>query len=264
MIILSGKAWGIIIIRRFIKVISPLLLLPSLAMAAYPDAVQVLVDEGLKVEASFDAPGGLKGFVGRRNGHSISLYLMPDGEHVIIGKMVDGFGQDLSAEHLRNWLPKPDLTGAWQELADSAWVSEGPSDAKRIVYVFSDPNCGYCVVFREKAQPFLERGIELRHIMVGIIQPSSLAKAASVLGAEDPVKKLEFHDSQFPRDWLESEENVPQDLRRLVQSNNQLMESLFVAATPSVFYKDRDGAIRKIVGLPDDSALSEAVFRDPE
>ncbi|PHQ26159.1 thiol:disulfide interchange protein DsbG [Marinobacter guineae] len=264
MIILSGKAGGIIILRRFIKVISPLLLLPSLAMAAYPDAVQVLVDEGLKVEASFDAPGGLKGFVGRRNGHSISLYLMPDGEHVVIGKMVDGFGQDLSAEHLRNWLPKPDLTGAWQELADSAWVSEGPSDAKRIVYVFSDPNCGYCVVFREKAQPFLERGIELRHIMVGIIQPSSLAKAASVLGAEDPVKKLEFHDSQFPRDWLESEENVPQDLRRLVQSNNQLMESLFVAATPSVFYKDRDGAIRKIVGLPDDSALSEAVFRDPE
>ncbi|WP_417566626.1 thiol:disulfide interchange protein DsbG [Marinobacter sp.] len=247
-----------------LKVVSALFLLPSIALAAYPDAVQVLVEEGLKVEASFDAPGGLKGFVGRRNGHPVSLYLMPDGEHIVIGKMVDGFGQDLSADHLRNWLPKPDLTGAWQKLADAAWVPEGPSDAKRIVYVFSDPNCGYCVVFREKAQPFLERGIELRHIMVGIIQPSSLAKAAGVLGAEDPVRKLEFHDSQFPRDWLESEENVPQNLRQLVQDNNRLMESLFVGATPSVFYKDPGGEIHKIVGLPDDSALSEAVFRKPE
>ncbi|WP_092006157.1 thiol:disulfide interchange protein DsbG [Marinobacter pelagius] len=253
------------ILRSILKVLSPVLLLPTMAVSAsYPDAVQVLIDEGLKVEASFEAPGGLKGFVGRRNGHPVSLYLMPDGEHVIIGKMVDGFGQDLSANHLRNWLPKPDLTGAWETLADAAWVSEGPSDARRIVYVFSDPNCGYCVAFREKAQPFLERGIELRHIMVGIIQPSSLAKAASVLGAENPVQKLEFHDSQFPRDWLESEENVPKDLREKVQSNNQLMETLSVAATPSVFYKDPDGEIRKIVGLPDDSALSEAVFRYPE
>ncbi|KMQ74406.1 thiol:disulfide interchange protein DsbG [Marinobacter subterrani] len=251
-------------LRPILKAISLLFLLPPIALAEYPDAVQVLVDDGLKVEASFEAPGGLTGFVGRRNGHPVSLYLMPDGEHIVIGKMVDGFGQDLSAEHLRNWLPKPDLSGAWQELADAAWVAEGPKDAKRIVYVFSDPNCGYCVVFREKAQPFLERGIELRHIMVGIIQPSSLAKAASVLGAKDPVKKLEFHDSQFPRDWLESEENVPQFLRELVQGNNRLMESLSVGATPSVFYKDQDGEIHKIIGLPDDAALSEAVFRNPE
>lgn len=261
----SSNKWMVLIMLRLIfKVVSPLLLLPSIALAAYPDAVQVLIDEGLKVEASFDAPGGLKGFVGRRNGHPVSLYLMPDGEHVVVGKMVDGFGRDLSADHIRNRLPQPDLTGAWQKLSEAAWVSEGPDDAKRIVYVFFDPNCGYCVTFREKAQPYLQQGIELRHIMVGIIQPSSLAKAASVLGAEDPLGKLDFHDSQFPRDWLDADENVPQDLRERVQSNNRLMESLSIAVTPSVLYKDPDGEVRKIVGLPDDSALSEAVFRAPE
>lgn len=251
-------------LRRIVQMFSLLFLLPAPALAVYPDAVQVLVDEGLKVEASFEAPGGVKGFVGRRNGHPVSLYLLPDGEHVVIGRMVDGFGQDLSASHIRKWLPKPDLTGAWQKLADAAWVSEGPGDAKRIVYVFTDPNCGYCVTFRDRAQHYLERGIELRHIMVGIIQPSSLAKAASVLGANDPVSKLDFHDKQFPRDWLESGENVPQELRKLIRSNNRLMESLAVAVTPSVSYKDLDGDVRKIVGLPDDSALSEAVFRAPE
>lgn len=251
-------------LRRTSKVFSLLFLLPSMASAVYPDAVQVLVDEGLKVEASFEAPGGVKGFVGRRNGHPVSLYLLPDGEHVVIGRMVDGFGQNLSASHIRQWMPEPDLAEAWQKLADAAWVSEGPGDAKRIVYAFTDPNCGYCVTFRKKAQRYLERGIELRHIMVGIIQPSSLAKAASVLGADDSVSKLDFHENQFPRDWLESGDNIPQELRKLVQSNNQLMESLAVAVTPSVLYKDRSGDIRMIVGLPDDSALSEAVFRAPD
>lgn len=251
-------------LRNLIKALPLTCLLPALALADYPDAVQVLIDEGFRIEASFEAPGGLTGYVGRQNGHPVSLYLMPDGEHVVVGKMVDGFGQDLSAQHLRNWLPPTDLSNAWQQLQNASWVAEGPEDASRVVYVFSDPNCGYCVTFREKARPFLDRGIELRHIMVGIIQPSSLAKAAGVLGAQDPVAKLEFHNSQFPGDWLESDENVPRHLRDQVQGNNRLMERFGVSATPSVFYRDTNGEITRIVGLPDDSALSESVFRAPE
>lgn len=252
-------------LRLHLKVICLLLMMSPMANSTpYPDAVQTLVDDGLIIEGSFNAPGDLMGYVGRRNGRSVTLYLMPDGEHVVVGKMVDGFGQDLSADHIRRWLPDPDLTDAWQRLANAAWVSEGPADAPRIVYVFSDPNCGYCLVFRDKAQAYLTRGIELRHIMVGIIQPSSLAKAASVIGAENPVGMLEFHESQFPRDWLQSDDNVPKSLREKIRSNNRLMKSLSASATPSVFYQDPEGKVRKIVGLPDDSALSEAVFRHPD
>lgn len=251
-------------IRDLCKVISLLLVLPGVACAQFPEAVQILIDDGLKVEAQFEVPGGLKGYVGRQNGHSVSLYLMPDGEHVIVGKMVDGFGENLSAGHLRNWLPETDLTGAWQQLESATWIPEGPEDAARIVYVFTDPNCGYCIVFREKAQRFLGRGIQLRHILVGIIQPSSLAKAASVIGSDNPVEKLAFHDSQFPSGWLEMPEKVPEQLRTKVERNNQLMESLSVSATPSVLYRDENGEVQKIVGLPDDTALSEAVFRAPD
>lgn len=246
------------------KVFSIMLCLPAVALAEYPDAVQVLIDDGLKVEARFNAPGDLQGYVGRRNGHPVSLYLMPDGEHVVIGKMVDGFGQDLSAGHIRSWLPKMDLAAAWAKLENAAWIAEGPEDAERIVYVFTDPNCGYCIVFREKAQPFLKRGIQLRHIMVGMIQPSSLAKAASVIASEDPVAQLDFHDSQFPMDWLETPDKIPESLRVKIENNNRLMEALAVSATPSVLYRDERGEVRKIVGLPDDSALSQAVFRSPE
>lgn len=245
-------------------VVSLFWFLPVIAAGQYPDAVQILVDEGLNIEARFEAPGGLEGYVGRRNGHPVTLYLMPDGEHVVIGTMVDGFGQDLSADQLRNWLPKTDLTDAWAQLESATWVPEGPKDAKRIVYVFTDPNCDYCNVFRKKAQPFLERGIQLRHIMVGVVQPTSLAKAASVIAAEDPVAQLDFYEAQFPKDWLETPENVPEQLRVKIGNNNRLMRALAVSATPSVIYRDERGAVQKIVGLPDDSALSEAVFRLPE
>lgn len=245
--------------RALLKVI--FLVMPGLVFGQYPDAIQALVDKGLTVEAQFEAPGGLKGFVGRNKGHPVALYLMPDGEHVVIGKMVDGFGQNVSAEHFRDWLPRPDLDDAWKKLGKATWVAERSGEVDRIVYVFTDPNCGYCVVFREKAQSFLERGIELRHILVGVIQPSSLAKSASIIAADEPVKMLDFHDSQFPRDWLDEPENIPERLRTRIENNNRLMETLAVSATPSVFYRNEEGEVERIVGLPDDSALAESVFR---
>lgn len=250
-------------LTNLIRMVSLIIAFPLSAFAQYPDAVQVLIDGGLKVEARFDAPGGLQGYVGRKDGRAVTLYLMTDGEHVVIGKMVDGFGQDLSAEHIRTWLPAIDLTQAWQQLANATWVAEGPKDARRIVYVFTDPNCGYCVEFRQKASAYLNRGIQLRHILVGVIQPSSLAKAASVVSADNPLEHLAFLDSQFPRNWLESPDLIPAGPRKKIEANNRLMKTLAVPATPTVFYRDKQGEVHKIVGLPDDTALSNAVFRPP-
>ncbi|MBZ2168073.1 thiol:disulfide interchange protein DsbG [Marinobacter sp. F4216] len=233
----------------------------SFAGAQYPDALQVFIDQGLKPEASFDAPGGVKGFVGRKDGQAVTLYLLADGEHVIIGEMVDGFGRNLSAEHIRTWLPATDLTEAWAKLENATWVAEGPSDADRIVYAFTDPNCGYCLVLRRKAQEFLQEGIQLRHIMVGIIQPSSLAKSAGVISASDPVSQLDFHETEFPDAWLVSNDNIPGDVRGQILANHKLMQELGASVTPTVFYRDRSGAVQRIDGLPDDSALAESVFR---
>lgn len=252
------------ILTRLLKVLPVLSFCAAAVSAEYPDAVQVLIDDGLNIEARFDAPGGLVGYVGRDGGHAVTLYLTPDGEHVVVGTMNDGFGQDLSAKHIRTWLPEIDLSSAWQQLEGATWIAEGSLNPKRIVYVFTDPNCGYCIEFRKKAVAYLDRGIQLRHVMVGVIEPSSLAKAASVVGAENPADRLSFHESQYPRDWLETPSNIPDQLRKRIEANNKLMETLSVAATPSVFYRDRRGEVRKIVGLPDDTALSEAVFRQPD
>ncbi|MBQ0833146.1 MAG: thiol:disulfide interchange protein DsbG [Marinobacter sp.] len=251
------------IVPELLKIISIFMAFPLLAFAQYPDAVQVLIDDGLNVEAGFDAPGGLKGYVGRKDGHAVTLYLMADGEHVVVGKMVDDFGQDLSAEHIRAWLPETDLTRAWQQLENATWIAEGPEDAKRIVYAFTDPNCGYCIELRRKASAYLNTGIQLRHIMVGVIYPSSFAKAASVIGADNPVKYLAFLEAQPPNSWREPPGKISDELKDKIDANNELMKALAVSATPSVFYRNAEGEVKKIVGLPDDTALSNAVFRPP-
>ncbi|QSP93892.1 thiol:disulfide interchange protein DsbG [Marinobacter salinisoli] len=234
---------------------------PSLAFGQYPDALQVFIAEGFKAEASFDAGAGVQGFVGRKDGRPVTLYLLPDKEHVIIGDMFDGFGRNLSAEHVRTWLPAPDLSHAWKKLEAASWVAEGPPEANRIVYAFTDPNCGYCLVLRQKARDYLSRGIQLRHIMVGIIQPSSLAKSAGVISASDPVSQLDFHETEYPDSWLVSDDNIPGDIRERILANHRLMEELGASVTPTVFYRDQNGVVQRIDGLPDDSALAEAVFR---
>lgn len=226
-----------------------LLAAPFTIAEEYPDAVPAATDRGIEIVGEFQAPSGLTGYVGRKNGRDVTFYLTPDREHIIIGTLLDVFGEDLSARHLAKHLPEPDLEVAWAQLAEASWVPEGPASAERMVYVFSDPNCLYCEKFHRQAQMHLPRGIQLRSILVGVISPSSLRDAARILHEQG----------------ARTENGAPSlalALRR-VEHNNQLMRDLGVNATPAVFYRDEKGKVRKIVGLPDKSALDEAVFRPP-
>ncbi|WP_444677058.1 thiol:disulfide interchange protein DsbG [Halomonas sp. E19] len=82
----------------------------------------------------------------------------------------------------------------WQDLEQSHWIQDGDPAAPRVLYTFTDPNCPYCVRFWEMARPWVEAGeVQLRHVMVGILQPNSPAKAAALLGADDPAAALHNH-----------------------------------------------------------------------
>src|SRR5690554_1340508 len=71
------------------------------AMAAqaqdYPPAIQSLEQQGVTVLESFEAPGGMTGYVGEMQGRSLAFYLTPDGDHVIVGTLLDDKGTNLSA-----------------------------------------------------------------------------------------------------------------------------------------------------------------------
>lgn len=242
-----------------------LLLAPLSAVAEdYPAPVQTLIEtEGVEVKAEFVAPGGLRGYIGRAGGRSMTFYLTPDGDHLIIGRMMGVFGEDLSEQQIRQHLPENHLEFAWQALENAAWVAEGAKNPERVVYVFTDPNCSYCVTFQQNARPYLGERVQLRHVVVGMIQPASMARAVKILGSDQPLQMLGDSANRSAVERPRAGPPNATELRQKVESNNELMEQLGAFATPTVFYRDRAGIVRKIVGLPDRKALADAVFWSP-
>ena len=246
------------------SLITALLLSTGAAQAAgYPAPVQALIEQGVQVEAEFKAPGGLTGYAARFQGQPLVLYLTADIKQLIVGTMLDAEGKNLSEAQLEAHLPAPDFDSAWPLLEKAHWVREGSAEAKRIVYVFTDPNCPYCNAFWQATQPYLGKHLQVRHILVGILAPSSTGKAARVLAAADPAAALAQHENTHAAGGIEPLEKIPPEIQRRLMANNQLMFQLGAQATPAIFYKDRQGKVRQMLGMPQPDVLARDIVQQP-
>lgn len=227
----------------------------------HPAPVQAAIAKGVKIEASFDTPAGLKGYAARINGDPVAFYLTPDGQHVIVGAMLDAQGENLTQAQLQRHLPDPSFAEDWSQLEDSHWIREGDAQAKRVIYAFSDPNCPYCHRLWQAMRPHIGSDIQVRHILVGILRPDSVQKSATILAARDPKAALLEHDRNFDKGGITPLKEIPAAAQQQTMANNQLMMALGVRGTPAVYYRDSQGEVRRIVGLPDDETLRTHVLR---
>lgn len=229
-----------------------LMLIPTSAGAAdYPAPVQALIRQGVQVAGAFDTGTGVKGYAARAQGEPLALYLTPDGKHVIAGTMLDASGAEVTGAQLRKHLPEPEFGPVWPLLEKSTWVREGPASAKRIIYVFTDPECPFCHRLWQAMQPFVGGDLQVRHILVGVLKPSSFAKAAAILQHAQPATALQQHEQNYGRGGIEAATAIGSATTNKLESNHQLMRSLGIAGTPAVYYKDRAGKVRRVVGMPD-------------
>lgn len=229
-----------------------------------PPAIQNLEQQGVEVIESFDAPGGLTGYVGEMRGRSLAFYLTPDGDHVIVGTMMDKDGNNLSEASIQELVVGPKFESAWPELEESNWVRDGDKNADTIIYTFTDPNCPYCHRFRQQAEPWIEAGkVQLRHIMVGILKEDSLTKAATILGSENPEAAMRNHQASFENGGIEVDRKRVSAAHLEVKANNSLMQELGLQATPSTLYKGEDGKITMVQGLPNPQALERMMGPRP-
>ncbi|MCQ4277514.1 thiol:disulfide interchange protein DsbG [Pseudomonas stutzeri] len=239
---------------------STLALLPaSVALAQdLPPAVQAVEARGAEVVGSFDAPGGLKGYAARYNGQGIALYLTPDGDHVLIGSLLDATGEDLTRAPLEKLVYEPLSKEMWQRLESSTWIQDGAVEAPRIVYLFSDPNCPYCNMFWKQARPWVESGdVQLRHVMVGMLRPDSAGKSAALLQAENPAAALNRHETAGKASKLEPLEEVSPKLTEELEANLTLMGAMGASATPAIYYLDGNGRLQQQQGAPRPDSLAE-------
>lgn len=222
---------------------------------SYPPAVRALTERGLEIVAEFKAPGGLTGYAARQGSREMILYATPDGQHVLVGTLVDARARNLTRRHLAEHMPERDYSGAWDKLAKADWVAVGAEDPERIVYTFVDPNCSYCNRLWRATRPHLDDGLQVRYLLVGVLRSSSTAKAAAVLQADDPGQAYRRHERRFSKGGIEPADSPRPEVREKVRANGALMQELGVSGTPAIFYRGADGKVRAAHGMPGQEKL---------
>ena len=240
------------------KIIVPVVLLVigfgsyfALAEQQEPEVISYIKQQGVTIIDSFETPAGLTGYAASVEGQPLSIYLTEDKKYAVIGNLINAQGDDLGQEALYELVSAPQNEKIWQQLETAKWVLDGNTDAKRIIYTFTDPYCPYCQKLREIADPYIAKGeVQLRHIMVGILQEDSIKKAAAILGADSPEKALQQHIQPADNPTENINEEALANGSLLVEENNLLMEQLGFMATPTSIYKDEKGHVRLIEGMP--------------
>lgn len=220
-----------------------------------PEALKALQQQGVEVVDQFDAPAGLRGFVLQAGGQSHIVYVTADGKHAMIGVLLDQQGDNLTQQHLEQYAPGPDLSHAWEALEQARWVAEGAKQPKQVVYVLADPYCPYCRAFWLAAQPYEEVGLQLRWLWVSYLRADGPARAAAILEADDPAAAMARHESRFKQGGIEPAKSPKPETLAAIRANTQLMQQLGVNGTPAIFYKNDQGKVQVIQGMPKLSAL---------
>lgn len=222
-----------------------------------PAPIQSAVDSGLKFEKSFQAQGGMTGWVlSQGPNNNMVLFTPPNGEVAIAGNMFDASGVNLTKQYLEKHAPKPDYEKMWGELETSAWVAEGPKskDAKSYIYVFEDANCGYCNLAAKAFRPYIAAGLQVRWVPVAFLAADSLPKAAALLTATNPAIAIEEMHANFGKK-MQNPPAVDPAIKAKIENNAKLMKQYGFAGTPAIFYKDKNGKVRAVNGMPSLSEL---------
>lgn len=223
---------------------------------------RALAANGVELSGSLDAPAGFEGFVARYRGRELPVYALPDGKHIVIGTLLDLEGHDLTGPQMQKAASSGLGDAQWQALASAAWFAEGNPDAKRIVYAFDDTRCPFCHRLWKATQPLLEKGdVQIRTILVGVIAPESLPEAANILDAKDPAAAWNRNEENFGANPPPGDYASPAALAK-VRANTALMQKLGFMGTPSIVWKDAEGRIRALQGMPRDQQGLEAIFGD--
>lgn len=235
---------------------------------ARPETLRSLEGKGFTVVGSFPAAGGLTAWAAFMGQTPLALYATPDGKHMVAGTMLDANGEEVNQAALEHVVAKPMSDGAWSQVERSSWIADGSDKAPRIVYVLTDPNCPYCNKLWSDARPWVDSGkVQLRHVMVGILTPTSAGKAAALLADKNPSAALDAHEranvaanakamaSGRPKplgsDGLKPLATVPPAIEAKLDANAKLMASLRLQATPALIWRDEKGMLQTRTGAPD-------------
>ncbi|EPK7282484.1 thiol:disulfide interchange protein DsbG [Citrobacter farmeri] len=228
-----------------------------------PAPVKAIEKQGITIIKSFDAPGGMKGYLGKYQDMGVTIYLTPDGKQAISGYMYNEKGENLSNQLIEKEIYAPAGREMWQRMEKANWLLDGKKDAPVVIYVFADPFCPYCKQFWQQARPWVESGkVQLRTLLVGVIKPESPATAAAILASNDPAKTWHDYEATGGKMTLSVPKVISPDHMKILNMNQKIMDDLGANVTPAIYYMSKDNVLQQVVGLPEKAQL-DAMMAQP-
>ena len=103
-----------------------LTLLPAVVHAEeLPAPVKAIEKQGITILKPFDAPGGMKGYLGKYQDMGVTIYVTPDGKHAISGYMYNEKGENLSNTLIEKEIYAPAGREMWQRMEKASWILDG-------------------------------------------------------------------------------------------------------------------------------------------
>lgn len=238
-----------------------LLVTSGLAQAAeaIPDVVKTFSEQQhIKIIKKIDAPGGAPAWLGQYQDMGVTLFLTPDGKHVISGYLYDEKGKNLSDAYFQKEIYAPLGREMWKQLNAAHPLKEGADTAPRKVFVFADPFCPYCKAFWAEAQPWVKAGkVQLNTLLVAFLNPNSGRNASAILNAKDPVSAWREYELSGGKTLPKPAGGASRENVAVLQQHQQLMDSLGANATPAIYYLNAQNELQQVVGMPDEKQLEE-------
>lgn len=244
------------------------LLLPALGFASgdIPAVVKHFGElQEIKNIKKIDAPGGVKSWIGQYQDMGVTLFLTPDGKHVISGYLYDDKGKNISEEYFQKEIYIPLGREMWQTLNKTQPLKEGADTAPRKVFVFADPFCPYCKTFWAEAQPWVKAGkVQLNTLLVAFLNPKSGTNATAILNAADPVSAWKEYELSGGKTLPKYEGGTSRETFNQLQQHQKLMDDLGASATPAIYYMNDKNELQQVVGMPDQKQLLDMFGPKPE
>lgn len=227
----------------------------SAGAAEYPKQIQLAIKSGVKVVKTFPAVSHLKGWVLSKEGQYSLVFTTPDGKTLLAGDLIDENGHNLTTAYEQKYVPKPDLTSLYQELAHRPYITEGVQKSpKAVLYVFFDPDCPYCHLTWKALQPYEKEGLQVRWVPVAYLKASSPGRAAAIMEAKDKLAAFRENETGFDmRNYeggIKALDKPSPAVASELQANMQLLQKFGAYGTPAVIWKDKAGKVEMKGGMP--------------
>ena len=218
---------------------------PALAALVHSGAVQLLS------RFASDVPG-LTGYVVRFRGTTQVVYGARG--YLFSGELISPQSVDMNAEYRQRYAPVDDAAAITRLNQAGHLIHEGAVRAP-LLYAIIDPNCSFCYRFYHMAEPLIGAGrLQVRWVLVGLLERTSQARAAAILGAADPARALRFDEDHFDvaheHGGIAPAQRIAPQILTALKQHMDAMSDVGGDGTPTLLYRAPNGTWTAQVGLP--------------